>query len=244
MRTYNKEEVYLEELDGLIKEIRIMGKKIGVPALGCFAIEEKNGATVYKSFINTAPDLIGMLSQDLIPDCVNVMFNGFKAVKYDVMEDDMANHNETNSLPPDGKEEKKLHIGVRGKRFDLTPAFAEDLEKSVDEVVSICRKKGVYFMMVFALSDDGEKTEYRVYSNAPQKGPLGLKDDIISKGLKIVMEGYTSAVEDVAEDIQDNAVPWRGSVAGAKKEKTEEDSDPPVKRKPRSSWEVRHIEKS
>ena len=99
-------------------------------------------------------------------------------------------------------------------------------------------------MMVFALSDDGEKTEYRVYSNAPLDGPLGLKNDIITKGLKIVKEGYTSAVEDVVEDIQDQAVPWEGGMTRTKKEEPAEDTEPPIKRKPRSSWEVRHIEKS
>ena len=217
LEDYNKEIFYTENLEGLIKEVRIMGKKNGIPSMASFAINGDEGSTFYKSFINSAPDLMGMLSQDIIPDCVNVMFNGFYPVKYDVMEDDLANHSEGMQMESE-KEEKKLRRGIRGKRFDLTPAFAKDMERHVDKIAELCRQEGVFFLMCFALKDDGDKTEYREYSYAPKEGLSKLSKDILTNGLKVIREGYTSSVEELAVDIQENSVPWQGrSSAGRKK---------------------------
>lgn len=205
-KNFDKTEAFKERIESPLKAVRIMGKKNKIPFLLSFVIKNTEKKTEYRSYINTSPDLIGNMSQDIIPDCVNVMFCGFKPVKYNVMEDDVENH----------VAESKTAIGNASPNknrnmFDLTDVFSADLEPAVEEINKVCKEAGIPFLMCFALKDDGEKTEYKTYSYTPPERMSVLTRDSISTGLKVIMEGCVSAVADLEEDVFEGAVPWSGS---------------------------------
>lgn len=200
---YDKTEIFNKKTNDTIKFIRILGKNDNISFLLCFALANDEKDTTYKTYINTSAETVNSMSQDVIPHCVNVMFNGFQAVKYNTMEDDLENH----VMEADTNQEKRPAVG-RGEPFDLSVLYQKDIEPLVDHVFAVCQKEDIPCLMCFAIKEDGNETTYQKYIHEPKEGFSSLTRDILSVSLKIINEGYTSSLVDLEEDDEEAFVSW------------------------------------
>lgn len=191
--TFDHTKTFQKSVDKNITNLRIMGKYLNIPFLVSFAVENDKNTTKYLSYVNTTVMRVGMLSRDVVPDCINVMFNGFHPVKLDTMDKDVENHREPGDAMPDSwKDINKKRV------FNSRKDFREQLLPLVLEIVEYCKKFNIPFFMVFAVADDGNDTVYEWFEPDWETPPL--TKNIFMDAKKIVIDGCISSIDDIMED--------------------------------------------
>lgn len=190
---YDHTDAFTARTKKTITDIRIKGKYHNIPFLLSYAVKNNKDTTEYVSYVNTCACRVGMLSRDIIPDCINVMYNGFHAVKLDTMERDAQNHKPEETKMPEAKKD------TYAKRiYHKEDIFQEQILPSVQEIEKICGKLKIPYIMVFAVADDGTDTRYECFENP--EFDVKLTKDILSEGRKVIHDGYVSSLGEIMED--------------------------------------------